>query len=309
VTPQDTAAFLPQLARAYDEPFGNSSAVATYYCAKLARDHDVTTLLAGDGGDELFGGNTRYVTNEVFEAYHTLPRWFRERWLEPSLFRLPNRGIVNKARKYVRRANLPQPRRFFSYNLMHTIDVRTMFTDAFLDAVCTEAPLALAAEHYGRVETTSMLHRLLYLDLKIAITDNDLRKVTGMCELAGVRARYPMLDRDLVEYSGRIPAGLKVRRFRERYAFKEGFKGFLPAETLAKKKHGFGVPVSRWLRSAPLRELAEDTLLGSTALQRGYLNGRFIEQLFAWHREDRTNFYGDSLWVLMMLELWHQSHV
>jgi asparagine synthase (glutamine-hydrolysing) len=75
VTPTDAAEVLPQLVRAYDEPFGNSSAIATYYCAKLAREHDVTTLLAGDGGDELFGGNTRYVTNEVFELYHILPRW------------------------------------------------------------------------------------------------------------------------------------------------------------------------------------------------------------------------------------------
>jgi asparagine synthase (glutamine-hydrolysing) len=69
------------------------------------------------------------------------------------------------------------------------------------------------------------------------------------------------------------------------------------------------VPVSEWLRSAPLRELAHDTLLSQSALGRGYLNPRFIEQLFALHREDRTNFYGDHLWVLLMLELWHQSHV
>jgi asparagine synthase (glutamine-hydrolysing) len=311
VTPDDAVQFLPQLARAYDEPFGNSSAIATYYCAKLAREHGVTTLLAGDGGDELFGGNTRYVTNQVFELYHALPRWFRERCFEPSLFGLPLPDIwlVDKARKYVRRANLPQPLRFYSYNLMHVVDVRSVFTDAFLEAVSTEAPLALAADHYRRAETTSMLHRLLYLDLKIAITDNDLRKVTRMCELAGVRVRYPMLDRDLVAHSGRIPAGLKVRRFRERYAFKKGFEGFLPRETLTKKKHGFGVPVSRWLRTAPLRELAEDTLLGSTAARRGYLNARFIEQLFAWHRDDHTNFYGDTVWLLLMLELWHQAHV
>jgi asparagine synthase (glutamine-hydrolysing) len=183
-----------------------------------------------------------------------------------------------------------------------------MLTDAFLDAVRTDAPLALAAEHYRRVSTTSMLHRLLYLDLKIAITDNDLRKVSGMCELAGVRARYPMLDRRVVEQSGRIPADLKLSRFRQRHVFKEGFKQLLPAETLAKKKHGFGVPVSRWLRTAPLRELAHDTLLSPTALQRGYLQPAFIEQLFALHRDDQTNFYGDQLWVLLMLELWHQSH-
>jgi asparagine synthase (glutamine-hydrolysing) len=118
-----------------------------------------------------------------------------------------------------------------------------------------------------------------------------------------------MLDRGLVELSGKIPAGLKVRRFRERYAFKEAFKQFLPAEVLNKKKHGFGVPVSRWLRSSPLRELARDTLLSRASLQRGYLKPAFIEQAFGLHREDRTNFYGDNLWVFMMLELWHQSHV
>jgi len=310
VTPRDTADFLPELARAYDEPFGNSSAVATYYCAKLAREHGVTTLLAGDGGDELFGGNTRYVTAEIFELYHHLPRWVRERCVEPALFRwpLPKPWLVDKARKYVRRASLPQPERFFSYNLLHEVDPRTIFTDAFLASVCTAAPLALAAEHYRRAETTSMLHRLLYLDLKIAITDNDLRKVTRMCEWAGVRARYPMLDRQLVEHSGNIPSGLKVRRLRERYAFKAGFKRFLPGATLAKKKHGFGLPVSRWLRQPPLSELARDTLLSPTAVQRGYLQRSFIERLFDLHGDDRTNFYGDTLWVLLMLELWHQAH-
>ena len=118
-----------------------------------------------------------------------------------------------------------------------------------------------------------------------------------------------MLDHDLVAASGAIPAGLKVRRFRERYAFKEAFRGFLPDETLTKPKRGFGVPVSRWLRRAPLRELAEDTLLASTAVTRDYVQRGFVEQLFAWHRDDRTNFYGDSLWVLLMLELWHQSQV
>lgn len=310
VTAEDTAAFLPQLAQAYDEPFGNSSAIAAYYCATLAREAGVDTLLAGDGGDELFAGNTRYVTNEIFEIYHRVPQWFRARCFEPLLFRvpLPDLRLVDKARKYVRRATLPQPQRFFSYNLLHTLDVRTMFTDAFLDAVCVDAPLALSADHYRRVETTSMLHRLLYLDLKLAITDNDLRKVTRMGELAGVRVRYPMLDRRLVEHSGSIPADLKLKRFRERYVFKKAFRHLLPAETLGKKKHGFGVPVSRWLRRAPLRDLARDILLSPTALQRGYFRRPFIEQLFAWQRDDQTNFFGDTLWVFLMLELWHRAH-
>ena len=68
------------------------------------------------------------------------------------------------------------------------------------------------------------------------------------------------------------------------------------------------MPVSRWLRRTPLNELAHDTLLSATALQRGYVTRSFIEQLFAWHRDDRTNFYGDALWVFLMLELWHRAH-
>lgn len=309
VSAADAAAFLPQLAAAYDEPFGNSSAIAAYHCARLARAAGVETLLAGDGGDELFAGNTRYVTNEVFELYHRVPGWLRAGGLEPLLRRLPVAlPLVGKARKYVRRAALPQPLRFFSYNLLHSFEPRGIFTADFLDAVDLEAPLELAAAHYRRPDTTSMLNRLLYLDLKLAITDNDLRKVTRMCELAGVRVRYPMLDRLLVEHSGGIPAALKLRRGRERYVFKQAFRALLPAEILRKQKHGFGVPVSRWLRQAPLRDIAEEALRSPQFAQRGYVRREFVEQLFAWHREDRTNFFGDVLWVLLMLELWHRAH-
>lgn len=310
VTPEDTMALIPQLLQTYDEPFGNASVIPTYYCAKLAREHGVETLLAGDGGDELFGGNTRYVDDKIFEIYHALPLWWRQQCFEPLLFRMPwpDRGLINKARKYVRRANIPQPQRFFSYNFFHLIDLHEIFTDDFLAMIPQEAPLALAADHYQAASATSMLNRLLYIDLKLAITDNDLRKVTRMGELAQVRVRYPMLDRALVEFSGKIPAHFKVRGLRKRYIFKEAFKQFLPPEILAKKKHGFGLPISLWLRNTPrLRELACDTLLGPTSLQRGYFQRRFLERLFELHGSDQTNFFGDNLWVFLMLELWHQS--
>jgi asparagine synthase (glutamine-hydrolysing) len=95
---------------------------------------------------------------------------------------------------------------------------------------------------------------------------------------------------------------------RKRHIYKEAFKQFLPPEILAKKKHGFGLPISQWLRDIPrLRELARDTLLGTTAVQRGYFNRHFLERLFALHHSDQTNFFGDNIWVFLMLELWHQS--
>jgi asparagine synthase (glutamine-hydrolysing) len=183
-----------------------------------------------------------------------------------------------------------------------------MFTDDFLAEVSPDPALLIASQHYAAAPATSMLNRLLDLDLKITITDNDLRKVSRMCDLANVQVRYPMLDHDLVEFSGRIPAWMKLNGFRKRYIYKEAYRDFLPGQILAKKKHGFGLPISLWLRKVPiLNQLARDTLLSRVSLQRGYFQPRFIEGLFELHRTDPTNFFGDNIWLLLMLELWHQS--
>jgi asparagine synthase (glutamine-hydrolysing) len=312
VTPEDTARLIPRLVAAYDEPFGNASAVPSYYCAQLARDHGVEIMMAGDGGDELFGGNSRYADDKVFEAYRKLPYGIRKHVVEPVLFNrlLPDIGFIAKGRKYVRRSNLSQPKRFFSYNLLYTIDPREIFSDEFVCALSGDPGLEAAEAHYQAVPQTSMLNRLLNIDLKITISDNDLRKVTTMCELAGVRVRYPMLDRALAEFSGQIPAWMKVRRLNKRFIFKEALKDFLPHEIIVKKKHGFGLPISSWILETPaLRELARDTLLSRVALQRGYFNRKFLERLFDLHQEDRTTFFGDNIWVFLMLELWHQVHL
>jgi asparagine synthase (glutamine-hydrolysing) len=309
VTPQDTAAVIPQLVRAYDEPFGNASAIPTYYCARLAQENSVNILLAGDGGDELFGGNSRYALDKLLESYQHIPRWIRS-GIESVVFGIPglDRSPLSAACKYIRRSNIPQPRRYFSYNLIYALDLKEILSREFLAAISEESPLVIAREYYDAAGDTTLLNRLLHIDLKIVITDNDLRKVTRMCELANVRVRYPMLDADLVEFSGTIPARLKVRRFDKRHVFKLAYKDFLPPEVIAKKKHGFGLPVSHWLRDVPcLRELAQDTLLSQASRQRGYFRAEFLERLFELHRCDRTNFFGDNLWVLLMLELWHQA--
>jgi asparagine synthase (glutamine-hydrolysing) len=309
VTPEDTAAVIPQIVQAYDEPFGNASAIPTYYCSRLAQQNGVNVLLAGDGGDELFGGNSRYALDKLLEIYQHIPRWIRS-GIESALFAVPwlDRCPLSAAHKYIRRSNIPQPRRYFSYNLIYTVDLREMLRPEFLAAVSQESPLAIAREYYEGAGNTTLLNRLLHIDLKIVITDNDLRKVTRMCELANVRVRYPMLDTELVEFSGTIPAGLKVKRFDKRHIFKLAYKEFLPPEVIAKKKHGFGLPISHWLKDVPrLRELAQDTMLSQASRQRGYFKADFLEKLFELHRSDTTNFFGDNLWVLLMLELWHQT--
>ena len=124
----------------------------------------------------------------------------------------------------------------------------------------------IPAGHYPKASARDHLDRLLYVDMKITLADNDLPKVTCMSELAGIQTRFPFLDRSVAEFSGRIPAGLKVKGFQKRYLFKRAFRKLLPVEIIQKKKHGFGIPVAGWMKSdTRMRELLRDTLLSARA--------------------------------------------
>jgi asparagine synthase (glutamine-hydrolysing) len=312
VTPEDALETLPTLVEAYDEPFGNNSAIGTLLCARLARECGVRTLLAGDGGDEIFGGNDRYRTDGVFARYGRVPRVLRERLLEPVLRGLPDGGgsLLGKAQRYVQRARIPNPRRFYLYEFFFAQEGQGLLGPDLLAAVDRDAPWRVLEDHYRRVRASSDLNRLLYLDLKLTIADNDLLKVTRTAELAGVRVRFPLLDLRLVEFMASVPAELKVRGLEKRHLFKRAFRALLPPETLAKRKHGFGVPTSTWLRQHPgFRALAHDTLTAARAQARGYLARDAVARLLALHEADSTPYYGDVVWNLLMLELWHRRHL
>jgi asparagine synthase (glutamine-hydrolysing) len=128
--------------------------------------------------------------------------------------------------------------------------------------------------------------------------------------MAGIRTRFPFLHRSVAEFSGKIPARLKVKGLEKRYLFKRAFRNLLPVEIIRKTKHGFGIPVSDWMKSDPrMRELARDVLLSRRTAQRGYFRQSFIEELFRRHETDNTSYYGDTLWTFLTLELWHRQVV
>ncbi|MFQ5667702.1 MAG: asparagine synthetase B family protein [Candidatus Binatia bacterium] len=312
LSPSEAFSRLPAIVSYYEEPFGNASALPTYCCAQLAREHGVTVLFAGDGGDELFAGNERYGTDKIFALYHRIPGPLRRGIMDPMLSALPDQiPVLGRARRYVRRANIANPRRIFSYSPMLSEPLADLLAPDFLAAVTAGDLLGPAEARYHRLPPgTSELNRLLYLDLKLAIADNDVRKVSGMTELAGLEVRYPFLDTRLAEFSGRIPSPLKLRGFQKRYIFKQALADFLPPEVLKKQKHGFGVPVAVWMKTDRCwHAFVGDLLHDSAARQRGYLQPRVLDELWAQLEEDGAAYYGDSLWPWLMLELWHREHV
>jgi asparagine synthase (glutamine-hydrolysing) len=306
VTAADCMNAIPAILAEFDEPFGNSSAIPTYFCAKLARENGVSELLAGDGGDELFGGNERYATDRIFSIYHDIPAFVRKGLIEPALGVIP----FARARRYVSRANLPGPQRFFTFNLLVDNPLQRIFEDDFVESLAGSDVLQVPSRYYSQARAHSHLDRLLYVDVKITLADNDLIKVTRMSELAGIRARFPLLDAAVAEFSGRVPAHLKVKGFDKRYLFKKAFRPVLAPETIAKKKHGFGIPVAFWMKSDPqMRDMMYDVMLSPRTYSRGIVRRDYIEELLRLHKSDETAFFGDTLWTFLALELWFRRAV
>ena len=311
VTADEALRCLPDIVSAYDEPFGNNSALPAYLCARYARETGVRVLLAGDGGDEIFGGNERYRREAILARYRRIPAALRRGLIEPVMRRFPADapGLTGKARRYVERASLPNPDRFYSSEFFVNQNRGWLLHPDFEIATTPDWPLRVARGHFEGAAGASELNRLLHVDLKITLADNDLFKVARTAEAAGLGVRFPLLDHPLVEFMATLPASYKVRGTEKRYIFKQAFRDLLPKEILAKVKHGFGLPTSDWLKKHPgFRELGRDTLLSRRSLDRGYFAPGAVEELFRLHEADHTPFYGDRLWTLLMLELWHQRH-
>jgi len=310
VKPADVTAAIPALAAAFDEPFGNSSAVPTYWCARTARERGVTHLLAGDGGDELFGGNKHYSRQAVFELYQRLPGLLRSTVCEGLLLKaLPENAPfpLGKLRSYIDQARIPLPRRLKSWDFMFRTPAARVWHPDFLASVRPDHPDDVMRPVYEEPDTDSYLDRLLYFDWQFVLADNDLRKVNGACALAGVDVSYPMLDQEVIDFSLRLTPEQKVNGQHLRPFYKEATRGFLPDEILDKEKHGFGLPFGLWLKTdAGLREL----VLGSLAAlkQREIVRADFLDDLMREHQAGHASYYGYVIYDLVMLEQWLGAH-
>ena len=309
VTPDDVVAAIPKIAGVFDQPFGNASAVPGYYCAKMAQADGVTRIFGGDGGDELFGGNERYSKQHVFARYERVPGLLRKALLEPAVFNFPageHVKLVRKARSYIEQASVPMPARLETYNLLGRYGPSQVFTDEFLAGADAGAPLASLSRTYGKSEAGSLINRMLELDLKITLADNDLPKVVKACELAGLEVAFPFLNDQMVAFSARLTPQQKLNGTQLRWFFKEALRDFLPNEIITKQKHGFGLPFGVWLQHhKPLQQLATDSLTDLKA--RKIVRGEFIDRLVGQHLSEHAGYHGTMVWVLMMLEQWYKQ--
>ena len=306
----DSMALLPALLDICDQPFGNASTIPTYACTRLAADEGVHLLLAGDGGDEIFGGNERYAKDYWFDRFHRLPGPIRGGLR--ALGAVAGRShalLAQRMHNFVERGSLPNPDRFYTDDAFASESFAALYQPDFAARLRADASRDFLREEYAQSPTRSEIHRLMALDLDFAIARCDLVKVHGASRQAGVGVRYPFLDVDLVEFTGRLQARWKVDGPNKRVLFKRAMAPILPAEILRKRKQGFGLPVAVWLKQdEPFRALVRDTLLGERARARGWIRPPFVESLLREHEAGSWD-WSSEIWRMLVLELWMEKYL
>jgi asparagine synthase (glutamine-hydrolysing) len=304
VTP-DICEVVDQLAWHFDEPFADSSAIPTYVVSKLAREH-VKVVLTGDGGDELFAGYSRYVTERNRSKFDLVPRAFKEGFMGPLSRHLPH-GVWG--RNYLQNVSLdPISRYLDTISVFTGLNKSSLYSADFSDQLRDSSHLSSYFHELSRnVTTNAPLDSLLYIDSKTYLPGDILTKVDRMSMAVSLEARVPLLDHKLIEFVTRIPASMKLAGVETKHLFKQAISDLVPAEIVNRPKQGFGVPIQQWI-NLQLRERIRDTLNDPRTLERGYVTREYVGLLLDEHERGRRD-HAMALWSLLMLELWHRQYV
>jgi len=291
-----------ELAWHLDEPFADSSAIPTFIVSKLARQH-VTVALSGDGGDELFGGYTRYLVERDRKVFAQLPKVFRQNVMYPLSFRLPHGA---RGRNLLHNLALDPIERYLdSVSVFTSMNRRLLYSEEFkrkLEGIPSVASRFL--QYAAKVRTGEDLDVLLYTDSKTYLPGDILTKVDRMSMAASLETRAPLLDQKLIDFVTQIPAAMKIVGSETKHILKRAVKDLIPEEIMTRGKQGFGIPIQKWINQE-LRGRIRDTLHDPITRQRGYFDSSYIEVLLREHDRGRRD-HSTSLWALFMLELWHR---
>jgi asparagine synthase (glutamine-hydrolysing) len=308
VVSSDAIELVPRIVRQYGEPFADPSAIPCFQLAELTRRH-VTVALNGDGGDEAFGGYTRYVANHLAGRLDRLPNTVKRAGAAAGthLGGGDLTSAANKAGRLLRGLTADPADRYGSYVAWFDAPRRAaLYTDSFSASCGSRAEEVLRAG-WAQTSGTDVVDKMLEVDSTTYLPGDLITKVDIATMAYALEARSPLLDHELLEFAASIPAGFKVRGRQKKWILREALRGWLPDEILDRPKQGFSVPVSAWFRRE-LADMAQSVLLDRRSLDRGYFRPSAVEAMLARHRAG-TSDEGKRLWALFVLELWHREFV
>jgi len=292
------------LARLYDEPYADSSAIPTYRVCQLARKH-VTVALSGDGGDESLGGYRRYRLHLMEE---------RMRAALPLDVRRPVFGLLGKLypkadwapRMFRAKTTFEGLARSSVEAYFHSVSIlrdpmrHELFSQRFKTELAGYNAQEVFSRHASQAGTDDPLALIQYLDLKTYLVGDINTKVDRASMAHSLEVREPLMDHELVEWLATLPSSLKIRGQEGKYLFKKSMEPYLPQDVLYRPKMGFAVPLARWFRG-PLKQRVRDAVLGERLLATGWFNTAYLRHLVEAHQSGARD-YSASLWTLLMFE-------
>ena len=304
IVSSDDFDLIDTLARLYDEPYADSSAIPTYRVCQLARQH-VTVALSGDGGDETFGGYRRYRLHLMEE---------RMRAALPAVVRQPVFGFLGRvypkadwAPRVLRaKTTFEGMARNAVQAYCHSVSILREPMRAQLFSPSLQRQLAgyraqdVFDRHAALAETDDPLALIQYLDLKTYLVGDINTKVDRASMAHSLEVREPLMDHALVEWLATLPSSLKVRGQEGKFLLKKAMEPQLPADVLYRPKMGFSVPLARWFRG-PLKQRVRDAVLGDRLASTGWFNAGYLRHLVEAHQSGASD-YSAPLWTLLMFE-------
>lgn len=297
----DLVAVLPQLAWAYDEPFADASMLPTYWVSRLAREH-LTVALTGDGGDEIFGGYSRYAYQISMER---IPGFVR------SLSGYASKLMPNGMRGKQRLGDMSRStasRYVLANSLLRAGQRSALYDREYFAHIGAHNPYERHISEFDTVQQLDVMAQMQQVDTRTYLTDDILVKVDKASMLNSLETRAPLLDQYLVEYVASLPSTLRTRDNTLKYLLKKSAANIVPTEILTRSKQGFGVPIKHWFRS-DLMSFAHDLLDSPRSQQRGIFNQTFIRELLNTHGTTPQTNNSRAIWALLCLELWFQIYM
>lgn len=292
----------PEVVRHFGEPFGDSSAIPTWYLAQHTREH-VTVALSGDGGDELFGGYERYVARRLQTIYDLVPSALRERCIEPLVHMLPattdyyGTSLTKKLKLFVAASRRMRENPLAVIPQTFTLSEARLLTGMDYDAD-SDSVLETARQWTGLDPVT----RMMFTDIQTYMAEDILTKVDRMSMAHSLEVRSPLLDYRVVELACKMPLGFKMGYRQTKKILRNVSRGLVPSEILERSKYGFQVPLGQWFKT-DLRKWAEDRLLGGrhTVFKREQIEKTWSEHLAG--KADNAH----KLWLILIFSEWESQ--
>jgi len=306
----DVADLVPKLVGHFGEPFGDSSAIPTYYVSKMTRSK-VTVALSGDAGDELFAGYSKYPVLEKKDLYSPLRKIVNRSFGRALRAFDP---LYARPEQFIRRAYLSLSEKFSSVEernyawmiYLNTYFKRKLYSKALRNIFRDDPCRAYYQAELEKSPHPETLDRILFADIRNYLPDDLLSKVDITSMANSLEVRSPFLDHEFVGFAASLPKTLKIRNGSSKYLLKRAFSDLVPTFILERQKMGFAVPIDKWFRTE-LKSLFEETVFGNrNKWLREHFDYKFISHLFETHQSGSAN-HGSTLWLILNYFLWHEA--